>query len=225
MLYSFFLTKRNIVVALFMITMLFASAAVFVKAKGSIFNVMDKLATKLEYTSELEVNGSPGVVYVYTMYDFNAIERLAKHVGYDPANISEDGFRVKLDEKQGGGMLFAISSNKLGEGSAPLVLYFSGVEKGTPQWLFPELPAPEPTAIQFSVKDTSRKMTMCTYIDNGTPAQAIDGVRLALLTDGWDCVTPGTQSTGVFFAKEDSVVLVSATSTSNGSTVLIMKKK
>lgn len=223
---SNFWSKKIFVTLILVSSMLVASAAVFVKTKGTISNVMDKLASRLEYTSELEVNGAPGVVSVYTLYDLNAIEHLAKYIGYDFANISDDGFRVKLTEEQGGGMLFAIAAHKVGNGAAPLVLYFDCSEKGDPQWLFPEIPSPNADAIQFSVKDVSRNMTMCTYTDATSANQAIEKVRLELLSDGWECATPGSKATSLFFAKGDSVMLVSATPASDigGCTVLIMKK-
>lgn len=218
--------KKIFVAFLFVASMLVASATVFVKTKGAISNVMDKFASRLEYTSELEVNGAPGVVSVYTLHDLNAIERLAKYIGYDCAKISDDGFRVKLNEDQGGGMLFVIAAHKVGNGSAPLVLYFDCPEKGTPQWLFPEISSPNQEALQFSVKDMSRNMTMCTYTDAASANQAIEKVSLELLSDGWVCATPGSKATSLFFAKGDSIMLVSATPASDivGCTVLIMKK-
>lgn len=205
-----------------------ATAAVFVRTTDKFGKIMDKLASKLEYTSELEVNGAPGVVSVYTLHELFAIERLAKYLGFDHSRIADNGFKVKLKDEQGGGMLFAIANNSSEGNQNPLVIHFSCPEKGTPKWLFPEIASPTEDSIQFSVKDASRDMSMCTYLDEGSAGSAVQKVKQELISNGWECVTPGNAITGMFFAKGDSVILVSATpqpDANAGSTVLIMKKK
>lgn len=206
----------------------FVDAAVYVKNQHAMNNVLDKLASVLVHSSELEVNGVKGNVSVYTLHELNSLERLARYLKLDSSILSEDGFRIKLSDEQGGGMIFAIADGGPANNSAPMVIYFSSIEGGSPTWLFPEIKSPEESNIQFSVSDISRNMRMCTYVDVSTPREAIANVSTMLAGNGWKSMTPGASSTSVFFAKGDSVILVAAVPSIDrraGSTVLIIEKK
>jgi hypothetical protein len=220
-MFSSILKQISILCFLFVLT-LSLEAAVFVKTRGSLYNAIDKLPSTLEYSSELEINGEPGTVSVYTLHDYNSIYRLAKNIGIDTELFSENGFRAKLDEKQGGGMLFAFFQEK----EKVTLIHFLSSGDGTPMWLFPQLSTP--STVQFSILDESRNMRMCTYIDEGTVRLAIEKVSLELEKKGWERVTPGNSPTSLFFAKEDSIILVSAVElpkNQSGASVLIMEKK
>lgn len=204
-----------------------STAEVFIKSRGSINQIIDKMASTLVYSSKLEVNGAPGSVSIYTLHDLNALALLAKYLKLDLSLYSENGFRVKLTKEQGGGMIFAIADGGSLNNSEPVIIHFVCAESSNPQWLFPEISMPANANIQFSVMDSSRNMRMCTYTGEESVKGAIINIETELLKNGWECVTPGNRATSLFFAKGDSVVLVSATplQDSDGCTVLIMEKK
>ncbi|MBO7298945.1 MAG: hypothetical protein J6V41_03920 [Kiritimatiellae bacterium] len=207
---------------------LIVRADVFVKTNARINKALDRMASTLVYSSEIEVNGAPGSVSVYTLHEYNSLARLAKYLKLDVQNSLENGFRVKLTKDQGGGMLFAFASDDEKNGSNPIVIHFACEDNSTPKWLFPELGLPENSKIQFSVKDSTRDMRMCIYNGGASARAAIISLESELSQKGWNRVTPGEKSTCLFFAKDDSVMLVTAmpsTSSLDGSTVLIMEKK
>lgn len=217
-----------IVCVLFLGMVSTVTADVFFKSKGSINQIIDKMDTTLVYSSELEVNGEPGSISIYKLHEYNALSKLAKYLKLDSSMYSEDGFRVKLTKEQGDGMIFAIGDGGSFNDSGPIVLHFISAEKSTPKWIFPELTSPAESKIQFSVKDATRNMRMCIYLDDASANIAMDNMRNNLIKNGWECVTPGKSSTCLFFAREDSVILVAATPSHSdliGTSILIMEKK
>lgn len=220
--------KHFIVLLLFLAFISTATSAVFIRTRGGINNFFDKLASTQVYTAELEVNGAPGTISIYNFYEHDSLDKLVKYLGLDPSLLSQDGFRAKLTEEQGGGMIFAFADGGVENNHAPTVIYFSSPENGAPVWLFPNIASPPQSDIQFSVRDSSRAMKICTYIDSRGVYGAIDNVRFQLSNDGWECITPGRSSTSVFFVKNDSITLVSAVPSpvvDGGCTVLIMEKE
>ena len=229
MRFSAFSKEKFLPLLLLLLFLNTLNAAVFLKGKSnSVDTILGKLSSQVEYASEMEVNGSSGTMTVYSLHELNSFERLVQMFKPDIANFSSDVFSMKLNEEQGGGLLFAIRGAVAGTTGQPvIVMHFDSVADGSPKWLFPELPAPELSSIKLSVNDKQRNMRICTYSSDQTVDATLEGVGRTLLSRGWECATPGNKATALFFVNDDSVILVSAipsSANSSGCSVLIMGK-